>query len=90
MDQGTYLANEDKQSCHYCMRNSALTCSIFLSSIIKVFQTVAELCSENELLTPARPNFRPPADVHHLNNQTVPSENLVKTATKVPPWDGQQ
>ena len=31
-------------------------CSIILLSIIKIFQTVAELRSGNELLTPARQN----------------------------------
>ena len=47
-----------------------LTCSIILPSIVKIFLTVAELCSGNELLTPAR--------IHHFNNQSFPSENLVK------------
>ena len=51
-----------------------LICSIILPSIVKIFLTVAELCSGNELLMPART----PADIHHFNNQIFPSENLVK------------
>ena len=62
------------QSCHSCTRHSVLTCSTILPSIVKIFLTVAELCSGNELLTPARPT----ADIHHFNNQIFPSENLVK------------
>ena len=42
MDQGTYLVNEDKQSCRSSMGHSMLTCSIILPSII------IELCSRNE------------------------------------------
>ena len=72
MDQGT--KNEDKQSCHSCTRHSELTCSKILPSIIKIFLTVVELCSGNQLLTPSRS----PADIHHFNNQIFPSENLVK------------
>ena len=41
MDQGTLLANQDKQSSNSCMPQSALTCSILLPGIIKVFLTVA-------------------------------------------------
>ena len=48
MDQGTQLENEDKQSCHSCMKLSALTCSIILSSTIKIFLTVAGLYFGNE------------------------------------------
>ena len=48
LDQGTYLENEDKQSCHSCTRHSVLTCSINLPSIIKIFLMVMELCSGNE------------------------------------------
>ena len=42
------------QSCHSCTRHSVLTCSIILPSMLKIFLMVAELCSRNELLTPAR------------------------------------
>ena len=42
MDQGTYLLNEDKLSCHSCMNHSMLTCSIILPSIIKIFLMVTE------------------------------------------------
>ena len=45
MDQGN---NQHKQSCHSCMRHSVLTCSVILPCIIKIFLTVAELCSRNE------------------------------------------
>ena len=48
MDQGTYLVNEDKQSCHSCSQHSVLTCSIILPSIIKIFLMVTELYSRNE------------------------------------------
>ena len=41
--------NEDKQSCQPCMQHFAPTCSVILPYIIKIFQTAAELCSENEL-----------------------------------------
>ena len=44
MDQGTYLEIEDKQNCHFYMRLSALTCSIILPSIIKIFLTIAKIC----------------------------------------------
>ena len=55
------IENEDKQRYHSFMRHSSLSCSIILSSIIKIFLTVAELCSGNELLTPARPTTSWPA-----------------------------
>ena len=44
MDQGTYLVNEDKQSCHSSTGHSMFTCSInpTLPSII------IELCSRDE------------------------------------------
>ena len=48
MYQGTLLYNQDKQSCHSGMQHSVLTCSIILPCIIKIFLTVAELCSLNE------------------------------------------
>ena len=37
------------QSCHSCMLDFAMTCSVILPSIIKTFITTAELCSEKEL-----------------------------------------
>ena len=46
--QGTQLINEDKQSCHSCLRHSMSTCSINLPSIVKIFLMVMELCSGNE------------------------------------------
>ena len=51
MDQGRSLENEDKQSCHSCMQHFALTCFMNLPSIIKIFQTAAEMCSGNEVKT---------------------------------------
>ena len=48
MDQGTNVENKEKQSFHSCTRHSALPCAIILPSVIKIFQTVAELCSGNE------------------------------------------
>ena len=39
-DQGRYLENNEKQSCHSCMWHSALTCCIILPSIIQIFQMV--------------------------------------------------
>ena len=36
------------QSCHSWTQHSMLTCSINLPSIIKLFQMVTELCSENK------------------------------------------
>ena len=79
MDQGTCLENEDMQSCHSCMRHSVLTCSIILPSIVKIFLMVAQLCSGNELLTPARPRPPPPPAHRHSSfyNQIFPSESLV-------------
>ena len=49
MDQGWIIRNEDKQSCHSCMRDFALTCSVILPSVIIIFLTASELCSINEL-----------------------------------------
>ena len=45
---GTYIENKDQQSCHSCMRHSALTFSTIIPSTIKIFLTVAELCSGNQ------------------------------------------
>ena len=41
------IKNKDKQSCNFCMGHSALTWSIILPSITKIFVTVVELCSGN-------------------------------------------
>ena len=46
--KGTYLVNEDKQSCHSCKPHSVWTCSILLPCIIKIFPMVTELYSRNE------------------------------------------
>ena len=48
MDQGAYLVNEDKQSCHSCTQHSMSTCSIILQSIIQIVLMVTELYSRNE------------------------------------------
>ena len=56
------------------MPQSALTCSIILPGIIKVFLTVAELCYVNKLLMPAPPTAQLPA-------QRFPLENLVNALT---------
>ena len=47
MNQGSELENEAKQSCHSCMRHSALTSSTILQSIIKTFQMVTERQARN-------------------------------------------
>ena len=65
--------NEGKQRCHSYMQHSALTCSIFLLSNIKIFLTVAESSSRNKLLTPTHL----PANIHHFYNQSFPLEKLV-------------
>ena len=43
MNQGAYIENEDKQSCHSCKQHSALACSITISCIIKIFRMVQVL-----------------------------------------------
>ena len=50
LDQGTQLKNEDKQSYQPCMLHCAMACSIIQLNTIKIFHTVAELCSGNGVL----------------------------------------
>ena len=45
---GDIIKKKDKQSCHSCMRHSALICFIILPSIIIIFPMVPELWPGNK------------------------------------------
>ena len=64
----------------------ALTSSIILPSIIKIYLTVAELCSGNELLTPARPTIsvipRLPICACFLKNTCKCTASLLNSVTE--------